>query len=77
MHYPQRITLSCTRVAMDWVLWPHTWNISLGEEEINNKCSWLSELLKEMLKGSGRSVGRLEYCVLQPMLPAVTPVLDN
>lgn len=29
-----------------------------------NKCSWLSELLKVMLKGRGRSVERLEYCVL-------------
>lgn len=29
-----------------------------------NKCSCLSELLKVMLKSSGRSVERLEYCVL-------------
>lgn len=29
-----------------------------------NKCSWLRELLKVMLKGSGRSVERLEYCAL-------------
>lgn len=42
-----------------------------------NKCSWLSELLRAMLKGSGRSVERLGYCVLQPVLLAMTPLLDD
>lgn len=39
--------------------------------------TWLSKLLKVMLKGSERSVERLEYFMLQPMLLTITPVLDD
>lgn len=78
--YAQRIiqqgTLSYARVAMNQVLWLHAWYLSVGEG--GNICSRLSELLKAMLKGNGRSARRLEYHMLQlTLLLTITPVLDD
>lgn len=52
-------------------------HVKCGGADTQNKSSQLSELLKAMLKGNGRSAKRLEYHMLQLMLLTITPVLDD